>query len=243
MVHFILPLRSPEVSEDWNTIEELCTRCIKSIKRQKCKQFSIQLVCNRVPEEIYEGKNLNILRADYKIPSSKKEMRRDKGVKSIDGIVKCKKEKGDYISILDPDDRVGKNLVKNILHTKDYDLKILNKGYVWPYKRKFIFKWNGLSISFHRYNGKNMPIGRDDCDDYIIMKNHSNKEDIAKERGLSVSKIDYRGYCYITDTKDNHSGTSFTSLLHKKRFIKKLIGLRPLSSYAMKEFGISSDEI
>lgn len=233
-----MPVRSPKVSKDWKKISRLCCKSVKSIYRQESDQYNIKIVCNEEPEGICRKDSLGIIKVDFSAPSDKEEMMSDKIKKSRVGIINCKKRKGDYVNILDPDDRISRNLVSKIENEKSSELKIMKKGYVWPHQKPFVFKWNRLNIVFHRYNGKNMPKNMKDEGDYLIEKNHAKKEELAKKRGISVSKINFRGYLYTTDIEDNHSGTSFMSYLHKKRFLSKLLSVRPLTKKIKREFGV-----
>ncbi|MCS4149349.1 hypothetical protein [Salinibacter ruber] len=226
------------MSKSWDRVERLCLKTVSSILNQTSDNYNIVLVCNRPPKLLRRSEKLDIKTGNYTIPRNKSEMMNDKNKKARDGIIKCNKSKGDYVTIMDPDDRIGNFLVEKLLCSSKSDLKVLEKGYVWPYNRKFLFKWNNLNITFHMYRGNNMPTKNNKERDFLIHKNHSKEVEIAKKRGLSIDKMNSRSYCYITDTEDNHSGTSFTSYLHKKRFIKKLLGIRPLTHNLRQKFCI-----
>jgi hypothetical protein len=245
MVHFIVPLRSPKVAKDWTKTKKLCKGAISSIEQQTSKEYSIQLVCHTAPEGFGSFKNINIVEVDFKVPSTKREMMEDKIKKVKRGSHDAQKEIGDYVMVLDADDRISNELVEYVVG-EGADVLYIERGYVWPHGRRFCFKWSKFnrlcgSSNLVRYNGNNMPSSISGDGRYLVCQPHGEVRESAEKRGLRVKKIPFAAACYITDTEDNHSGISFVDYMHKKRFLKKVIGFRPLTSSIRSTFAISNE--
>lgn len=239
MVHFIMPLRSPKVANDWDVVSKLCIKSIQSIKRQTDKSYRIHLVCNDLPHNIEITNKMRVTKKDFKIPKTKDDMMSDKGEKKKVAISTANLSIGDTVIVLDPDDRVDKSLVKYLENEAKSDVCVIKNGHVWPHNKNYIFRWSNLSILTFRYDGENMPRHDSDNNDYLIMRSHIEAKKIAKNSSMSTEEVPFPAYCYVTDTSDNHSGISFTSFLHKKRFLKKIIGFRFLNNKHKNKYGIS----
>jgi hypothetical protein len=243
MVHFIIPVRSRRVAKDWNNVRDLCAGTLRSVYNQTSQKHSVQLVCHEPPvEEV--GDRVNVESVRFGVPSNKREMMVDKKKKVRIGAAQASKEPGDYVMILDADDRVDRRLVEYVHRQEDADVWVIHKGYVWPYGRRFCFKWDnfhGLCGSSHliRYDGGNMPTGREDEEDYTLMTPHGKIKKKAERRGLRVESIPFEAGCYVTDVGENHSGISMVGYMHKGRFLKKVMGFRFLTSSIRESFAIS----
>lgn len=245
MIHFIIPVRSSKVAKNWSKVRQLCAGTLQSAYNQTSQDYSVQLVCHEPPVEEVNDR-VNIESVDFKIPSDKREMMIDKKRKVRVGAAQAPKRLGDYVMILDADDRVDRRLVEYVSSQKIADVWFIDKGYVWPYGRRFCFKWSKfheLCGSSHliRYDGGNMPKGRDDEEDYTLMTPHGKVKKKAEQRGLRVNPIPFEAGCYITDVEENHSGISMIEYMHKGRFLKKLMRFRFLTSSIKESFAISDE--
>jgi hypothetical protein len=245
MVHFLIPVRSRRVAKDWNSVRSLCAGTLRSVYNQTSKKYSVQLVCHEPPvEEV--GDRVNVESVRLGVPSNKREMMIDKKKKVRIGAAQASKGPGDYVMILDADDRVDRRLVEYVHRQEDTDVWVIHKGYVWPYGRRFCFKWDnfhGLCGSSHliRYDGRNMPKDKDDEGDYTLMTPHGKIKKKAERRGLRVSSIPFEAGCYLTDVEENHSGISMVGYMHKGRFLRKVMGFRFLTSSIRKSFAITDE--
>lgn len=242
-VHFIVPFRSPEVTKDWETTKDLLSGTLQALENQSSSRYTIQLVAHVVPECVHQYSNLNVIKVDYPIPTTKKEMMVDKGRKVRTGTGAAPKGEGDFFMVLDADDRVHYRLVQHVVQDDYSDLIYIEKGYIWPYGRHFCLKWPNFyeacgSSHLVRYDGSNIPNGVEDAKDYVFTSSHTNTKKIAERKGLNVTPLSFPGCTYITDVSDNHSGISMTKYLHKKRFLKKVFRLRPLTPSIRKSFAI-----
>jgi hypothetical protein len=245
MIHFIIPVRSRKVSKDWERVKKLCQGTLRSVYNQTNPEYCVQVVCHEPPVEDANNR-VTVRSVGFGVPSDKQQMMIDKKKKVQLGAAEAPKEPGDYVMILDADDRVDRRLVEHVSEREGVDVWVIEEGYVWPYRRRFCFQWSnfhGMCGSSHliRYDGENMPSGKDDSDDYVLMTPHGEVKAKAVKRGLRVKPIPFGAGCYVTDVEENHSGVSMTEYMHKGRFLKKLIGFRFLTSSIRDSFAISHE--
>jgi hypothetical protein len=242
MIHFIIPVRSRKVSKDWERVKKLCEGTLRSVYNQTSREYSVQVVCHEPPVDETNDR-VTVRRVDFGIPSDKKQMMADKKKKVQVGAAEAPKEPGDYVMIVDADDRINKHLVSYVASSTTGDILFIERGYVWPYRRTCWFRWGGFletcgSSHIIRYDGSNMPNGVGDDGEYAITTPLGEIETFSGEKGLERERVPFEGACYVTGVEDNWSGVSFTEYLHKKRFVRKVIGFRFLTSSVRDMFAI-----
>lgn len=235
MFNFIIPFQSKKVTENWRKQSKLCEKTIESISSQKDNDYKIHLVCHEEPANLRVKENVKIISVSYKAPGCKQEMMIDKKRKVKIGIVSTEKSIGDKFMVMDADDRVSNRLVE-VSESIGGGVQIIRKGYVWPHKSAFVFKWKILSKPIFEYDGKNLPSSVTDDEEYLILKPHNEVGEKAEKGIIEAKEIPMHSYLYVVDTEDNHSGASFRNFFNKKNLFGRLLGVRVMTKSVKEEF-------
>jgi hypothetical protein len=76
-IAFIIRLKSPQRSNDWDHTVALALRCLSSVFNQTMKNFTIYLSCNSFPY-VSTSPQLKILEDEYALPSDWNSAHSDK---------------------------------------------------------------------------------------------------------------------------------------------------------------------
>lgn len=257
MIHFVVPLRSPEVSSNWEQVSTLCNGTLRSLCNQTSDAFRIYLVCHTPPVRQVQHPNITTIQVNFDIPGTREEMLVDKYKKIKRGLVQIKASgskslpSGRYpVMIVDADDRVHRDVADWVdSHPEGYGW-YFPKGYIYPYGQPFLFTDTILGSQFHKTcgtsaivycEGDDLPdTMKDDRKKLIMLRcGHNIITDCMEERRTPLKPLPFPGACYVTDTGDNWSGVSWLRWKGKKKFLRQVISIRPLVSYYRKRFSLT----
>jgi hypothetical protein len=161
MFHFIIPLKSPLKSKDWNTVSNLFQRCVRSISAQTNKNFRIIVVGNEIPKVITVSPiEILPLQVQLKEPDDNIDcMDMDKAKKILCGVELAETLGASYCMPVDADDLISNRIVDYVASANLNEQApgwLLSKGYVYPeggnilyYRRKKFMEICGTSAIFH----------------------------------------------------------------------------------------------
>ncbi|MCH2175610.1 MAG: glycosyltransferase family 2 protein [Lentisphaeria bacterium] len=236
MLSFIIPLKSKQVSSDW---EEVCAnleRTLRSASNQESDDFQIILVCHEKPLLIKEFEKLIILEAPFPIPEivENKEQqlanyRTDKGRKILMGLNYCRIEDPEgFFMVLDADDLVSARLAKYVSDHKSSNGFYFHEGFMMKsYEPFFLFKrtlfYHECGSSFIIKN-KRAPFPEElnyeeDISNYYIRRYevHAYIPDCMNRLGFPLEQLPFPGAIYVFNTQ-NIFATS-----HRKKYIHREI--------------------
>jgi len=90
ILSFIIPLRSPETTNNWKQVSSDCVKTILSILQQTDQDFDVYLVCNKEPEGLPKSTNINVITDNFPLPTKLNEMRRDQAIKIKKALVEIR---------------------------------------------------------------------------------------------------------------------------------------------------------
>jgi hypothetical protein len=156
MLAFIIPLKSAQVSKDWDKTSALFERFLRSVCNQTSSSFKVIVVCNEMPEINFEHENVNYLTVDFLPPMKEKNplirARTDKGRRVLRGVVYAQQFFPTHIMIVDADDCVSNRLAAFVKSNSNDNGWYLESG--WKYregnhhifiKRRRFFTMSGTS--------------------------------------------------------------------------------------------------
>ncbi len=234
MLNFIVPLKSPEVSRDWEVTSRLCNRTLYSICRQTCPRFRVVLVCNERPVNCYQHENLEVIEGSFPVPDEELGNMDDKFRKLRRGALRLKgiMRNEEYFMAVDADDLVHRGLAKKVNSDACENGWYFPYGYIYPNNSYFVFVKN----EFYKYCGtssvvkcyiEDMPNSEKDSGSFYP-GGHSNIVKRYNDAERPLKSIDFIGACYTVDSGENHSGVSWRGWHGKKRFIEKMLNMRPI---------------
>lgn len=136
-VGFIIPLRAPETTSNWQVVSYNCKRTLNSVLKSTDSNFDVVLICHKPPDQLKKSNHLTVIKVDFPIPAAYGELLKDKGRKIIKGAQFLRKKNFEYLMALDADDFIHRKLVEWVV-----DQEIFESGFRisdgWVYGGGFI---------------------------------------------------------------------------------------------------------
>lgn len=249
MLNFIVPLKSPKVSNDWEIASQLCNRTLYSICQQTSSRFRVVLVCNEAPVDCYQHESLEIIEGDFSVPSEEGGSMGDKFRKVIRGANRIKEhmEDSEFFMVVDADDLVNEKLAHTAKENKESNGWYFERGYIYPdggywvYEKKDFHNYCGTS-SIVKCKKEDITIyGKDE--DRLFPEGHTTIRKEFKKRGREISKLPFIGACYTIETEENHSKKRWSGWNGVEIFMKKITSARPIFLNSIrKKFGMKYEK-
>lgn len=156
MIAFIIAFRHPDSTKDYNHVVQLLKATLESILNQTNGEFRVYIGCNVEPKLDILDPRVRFCAIDCPLPSNRKEVLFDKGVKRAFAIQTANAEiVPDYLFLLDADDLVSNDCVE-YLYQQDWKNSPggfwLERGYLLDmFNRKAQEKYG-----FNRYCGSSL---------------------------------------------------------------------------------------
>lgn len=245
MLTFIVPLQSPAVSRNWEKVQALACRTVRSLCQQESSEFAVVLVCNEAPDHLPKSPRLHLVEKAFPLPEKGKGMR-DKFTKVKMGLVYTRKylPATQFIMPVDADDVVSKRLVSHVIyHSSVRSGFHCQKGYLYSDRHDFFTRMNDLdricgSTYIIKVDTGTLPCEvESECVHPLLTKGHTVIGKYFTEIGQPLDPVPFRSVAYVTDTSENDSGiTSISSSrsVNLRRLCKRVIFPQRLR----REFGL-----
>lgn len=169
MLVFVVPIKSAQISTNWEVFSILVERTMKSISQQTSQNFKIIAVCHEIPVMKFQHPNLEYIQVDFLPPTEENIAKSDategadplnyrNGAKEADkankimaGVEHSKKYDPTHIMVVDADDCINKNLVKFVEDNP-------NENAGWYFKKGYIYN-EGSNLIFLNRNTFNVLCG------------------------------------------------------------------------------------
>jgi hypothetical protein len=254
MIVFIIPVKSPLISANWQLFSRLFERCIRSICGQTSSDFKVVVVCNEKPQTTFVSAHVEYLTVDFPPPVAEvvnpligletpKEA--DKAKKILAGLVYAQKINPSHVMVVDADDCIDKNIAKFVESNLNCDGWYIKKGYVYKEGKNYIY-----------LNSKNF---NDLCGTSIIVKYEFAKLLINEGRyyvhnliilnnGTELQELPLIGSIYSIENQENYRMTptavkALSDNSYRKGiayWLEKILKYRVvfLTNYIRQEFGL-----
>jgi hypothetical protein len=130
---FLVPVKSPATSRDWNRLSALFERCLRSICRQDSDDFSVTVICNERPRTSFEHPALRYVIVDLPPAGGTNEgQEADRAYKLQIGAAELRHAGPGHIMAVDADDCVSRRIA-SFVNSSPLDAPgwLLRQGYVW----------------------------------------------------------------------------------------------------------------
>jgi hypothetical protein len=138
MLVFVIPLRNPEIAQDWNRCNALCQQTVRSALAQTHSDVRVIVSCKDFTPDVCDDR-LIVLRHPYETPARTwDDQHNDKYRKIGHGLVEARRYAPCYVMKLDADDLVDRRLssiAHGIGHKPGY---YIDNGYVWAEGSRFV---------------------------------------------------------------------------------------------------------
>jgi hypothetical protein len=248
MLVFIVPLQSPDSTQNWNLVSRLAERTIASLFRQDCEDFRVILVCNEAPARLQSHRALRVIMRNFPTPSPSDPENRmtDKWKKVRVGLVAARQFTPCHIMIVDADDLVSNRLASHCAANSSGSGWVFDDGWIHDEHSKLIFyqrhKFDtscGTS-SILRVESSDLPATDEGPrgDNLILHSGHMKIRAAMAARGTPLRPLPFRGAVYIRGTGETHTRFALRTWRSKKVLLRKLVGYRPLTDRVRREFGL-----
>ncbi|QHJ11285.1 hypothetical protein FX988_01513 [Paraglaciecola mesophila] len=255
MIAFIIAFRHPNSTKNYEHVVDLLRATLLSLASQTNENYRVYIGCNVAPEIDIDTNKVRICTIDCPIPSSRKEVLLDKGVKRALAIQTANNEiKPDYFFLLDADDLVSTDCV-DYLHQQDW---ASSPGGYWL-ERGFLLDMFNRKVQekygFNRYCGSSLILSATTltsklftgesvdekmsthqefltaCDEYIleqVLGDHIAVRGFMASQEQPLQKILRPLTCWKINTGENESSTKIP------------FGSRNIDEAFLKRFSITS---
>jgi hypothetical protein len=260
MIVFIIPLKSKQVSKDWERVSKLLERCVRSITNQTSEKFKVIIVCHEQPNIQINDPSINYLHANF-LPPNLEEinavnlMDKDKNNKMWLGLEYAHQLNPSHVMFVDADDCISCHIAKFVNDNPHVNGWFLDSGYVYKdgsnrifYKKKNFYWLSGTShiIKYSLLQDKSIKSFYTESNDAL----HQRIVKILEERKTSLVPLPFPGAVYITENGENiYQGTPpkpelslffFKELiLTWPRQLRELITFQPLKESIIHEFSLN----
>ncbi|WP_323197627.1 glycosyltransferase family protein [Nodularia harveyana] len=246
VVTFIIPLKSPDVSEDYSLVSKLCIGTLNSILSSSCSDVRIILVCNAPPEKYPNDSRLEIISEQFAIPTNRSELFLDQKLKIKRGMIALKGFKSGYVMRMDADDFIHRDLVDFV--KKNYNKShgwYMPKGYVWEIGSKYIFTRNNFHLTtasshivYLTENDLPESMNTPDSDYFVDLWEHLLLVKTCNKLNRPLQPIPYRYSIYTIGHSESVMSHSLRNWSSFKKTLWKLISIRPLTRTHVENFGL-----
>lgn len=244
MLAFIVPVKSAQVSRDWQRTSALLERTLKSICHQTSPDFRAIVVCNEQPKIDFHHDKIDYVHVDFLPPEKETHPiargLTDKGRRVLKGLCYAQQFSPTHIMSVDADDCVSNQLAEFVTQHPDANGWYFESG--WKYKENdaFIYikyrRFYTLSGTANIVHFKHFDIPAEPEYDrgygyYKFYVDHQKVKGFMKERHLPMQPLPFPGSVYVLSTGDNMSGNE--NNLSFNRFSR-----RKLSDRIRREFAL-----
>ena len=259
MLVFIIPLKSKQVSKNWDLVCKLFERTLRSVCNQTSSNFKVIVVCHELPDISFTHSHVTYLQVDFDIPNGdywNKE--KDKMRKMLVGMNIAQEYIQSHIMFVDADDCISKNLAQFVIENSSYNGWFVNSGYEYREdikslivrNKNFHIRTNTSHIIKNKLLEPYINMNVDDIKRENCILYHINTAKILKNKGNPLVALPFKGVVYITDNGENMWWTqeNILSKSSKSELNKKIISLakrmyqftitKPITVSISEEFGI-----
>ena len=244
MLVFVIPLKSPEASQNWQQVSRLCERTLRSVCAQSCPDFRVFLVCNQRPALNFNHPALTIIEDKFPVPDADWLSReRDRFSKVKVGLIAARHHAPAHVMIMDADDCVHRDLAALACKWPNAHGWIFDVGYWHDEGTRWLLRFKGFdkqcgTSAIVRLEPCELPSSLSEANDhYFILKGHEKIRDLLRERGTPLAALPFSAI-YITGNGENTSGFSVAKLRGRRMMLQRLIWTRPLTQNIRLAFGL-----
>lgn len=227
MLHFVIPFKSKEISNNWDLDSAICIRTIKGLLKQTSDSYTVTLACHQRPkgfDEVASSDKVRLIeRPGSWMPSDPTRVQAllaDKDRKLRAAMATLRAYKRGHVMPVDADDAVHIGLVDYVMSKNGADLIYADRGYMYDlstgvlYHKRFMHRRTGASL-ITRWEASDLPEDELDRSKPAILTNikgninHSHVVDrVSNESKWNSHAIPFPSVCYTVGTGLNMTGAS-----------------------------------
>jgi hypothetical protein len=214
MLVFVIPLKSPLASSNWEKVSQLFEITLKSVCNQTSDKFQVIVVCHQKPTISYSHPSVTYLEVDFPISANPdiRTKRRDRVRKVLTGMVYARRFKPSYVMKVDADDCISQRLAEFVDQNPQCNGWLVNQGYEYQEGSKFIYL---RKSNFYRHCGTStiikfdlldLPLNPESMDYEELVQYHlphSKTDKNISKKGNTLDCLPFIGAVYIIKNGEN----------------------------------------
>ena len=241
MIVFLIPLKAPQVCDNWEHVQGLAFKTIHSILNQTSQNFHIILVCNEFPD--FKHEKLTIIRENFPIPTNLEEGFTDKYYKLKRGMIEMYKFAPCYLMRIDADDLISNHLLK-FVDKNEGPGWLIRRGYKYSPGKDYVIKSRNINdlcgstnIIFVKKDEalESSDSPTENC--HAINAGHHKIEALYQSLNRPLSDIPFPAVIYTMAHGNNLCAHELTYQSRKAKLID-FWNKRKISTKIKKEFGL-----
>ena len=254
---FCIPLKSKRIGDDWNRVETIFDRTLRSIYNQTDQDFTVLVACHEIPDtEFASRENLHFLTVDHPVFRDREIARADRNLKMRRCAVEMHRLGGGYMFGVDYDDLVSNRIVEYARDVDDPHGYIMSTGFEGLVETRMIRDFpvsKRIGPAFHkccgtcailRFSPDDLPASFDDTSPHVFdsfCSQHAQWQQRSEEMGRPLAPLPFPGAIYVVDTGIQLSRWA-NNRGPRMRLNEMLARLRPMSDAEVAEFGLGELE-
>lgn len=267
MIVFIIPLKSKQVSKDWDRVCTLLERCVQSVVNQTSEYFRVVIACHERPNLQIDHPFIHYVEVDFPPPVLRQvnvisQMDRDKNQKMWLGLEYAGRFNPSHVMFVDADDCVSCRIAEFVSQNTEANGWFLDSGYVYedgsdriyPKKGKFYLMSGTSHIVKHS-------VMQDETLSSIYIDSgeplHQLVVDLLAKKNSPLTPLPFAGAVYIIQTGENINADQSSDrsgrddmfslfknfVLHYPRQIRALLSSQRLSEQTINEFSLFTSNL
>lgn len=239
MLIFIIPVKSPAISQNWSLFSKLFERCIKSVCNQTTSDFKVIVVCNQKPDISFDSPHIDYVMVDFPPPGSEKvstlvgiqsPKEKDKAQKILAGLKYARKYDSTHTMVVDADDCINRDLAKFVQQNPNGDGWFIKKGYVYKEGKKYIYL---NRQNFNHLCGTSIIVKSKWSELLIVDGKYYNHCADSLNNGIELQPLPFAGAVYSVENQENYRMTAEAVRDLKSNSYRQGMGeiLRKLTKY------------
>ncbi len=236
MIVFVSPVRHPATSNSYARVETLLKHTAASIANSTSDDWRYIPVLCQAPQDRLTHPNIDYHVVDFPPPDTNKgsgvpieAVRRDKGTKTLTGIMKARDAGADYVMLADADDFIHRDLAAYCNDHKGENGWYVDKGLMYPDGGAIIADLD----DFNNHCGTSIILSMRLLEPFLdptltptspeeeifaksdqeflqfILGSHRPVVDYFEKRGTPLKPFPFRASVWLTDSGESHSGIRF----------------------------------
>ncbi len=207
MLVFIVPIKSPSVSNSWSRLCKLFERCIASICNQTSPNFKVIVVCHQIPEISFESSYIEYIEVDFPPPALDSKFGQVQGPGDIDkarkirvGLEAIQHLNASHVMVVDADDCVNQDLAAFVDQYPQCVGWYFKQGYVYLEGSWILFK---NIQNFYQSCGTSIIARKSLFELLFLNENYYNHNNYQLAEDITLLPLPMIGAIYSVNNKEN----------------------------------------
>ena len=250
---FCIPVQSKRIGGDFDRVEAVLNRTLRSIYNQTDQDFTILIACHEIPDtDFADRENLHFLTVDYPVFRDPELTRADRNLKMRRCAVEMHQRGGGYMFGVDYDDLVSNRIVQFVRENEHPYGYIMPVGFEGDAVSRVIWDLPGSkrigprfcqccgTCAILRFSADDLPSSFDDTAPHTFdsfCSHHHIWEERSRDLGRPLAHLPFPGTIYVADPGMQMS--ALTGERGPRMRLNQLLGhRRPMTEAQVAEFGL-----